>query len=150
MLCLLFVPGIVFDLGIHGNLHVEGTVGVIWDDMAVIVDTLTLRVKDATLAVTVDLDALIANVTDRVGLVWVRIDVENRVGGMSLIRAGSSGASCRRMGSGVGSRERATSNERTADGENDAHGHGGGKNGGHAGAGVRVCEVGRRVREVTL
>lgn len=146
---LLFVPGIVFDLGIDGDLHVEGTVAVIWDYMAVVVDILTLGIKNTALAVTVDLGTLFANVTDGVGLVWVRVDVEDRVSGLSVVGAGSPGGSRGRMRTGVGSGERTTSNEGTANGENNAHGHGGGENCSHAGADLRVGAV-AGVKELTL
>jgi len=129
---LLFIPGIVFDLGIDSDLHVQSAIVMIWDDMAIIETIFTLRVKNTALAVTVDLGALFADFTDGVGLVGVRVDVKNGVGGVSLVRASNPGGSCRRMRSRVGSRERTTGNERTADGENDAHSHGSGENGSHA------------------
>lgn len=131
-LCSLLVPGIVFDLSIDGNLYVKGTVVVVWDDMTVIVGIFTLRIENAAFAVAINFGALLANLTDGVGLVRVGIDVENGVGGVSGVRAGGAGTSGRRMGCGVGPRERSTGNERAANGENDAHSHGGGKNGGHA------------------
>ena len=140
-MCLLFVPGIVFDLGIDGNLHVEGAVAMIWDNMAVIVDIFTLRVKNAALAVTVDLGSRLANFIDGVGLVWMRVDVKNGVGGVSLVGASNPGGSCRRVGTGVGTGERTSSDERTTDGENDAHSHGSGKNGSHAEGKFRACAV---------
>jgi len=100
--------------------------------MAVLIGMLTLGVKNAALAIAVNLGALLANLADSVGLVWVRIDVENRVGSVGGIRAGGPGSSSGRVGTRVGTRERSTSNERTADGKNDTHGHGGGKDGSHA------------------
>ena len=93
---------------------------------------LTLGVEDAALAVAVNLDALFADITDGVGLVWVRVDVENRVGSVGRVRTGGPGTSSSGVGTRVGARESSASNERTTDGENDAHGHGGSKNGGHA------------------
>ena len=129
---LLFVPGIVFDFSIDGDLHVQSTVALIWDDVALIVGIFTLRVKNTALAVTVNFSTLFANFTNGVGVVGVRVDVENGVGGVSVVRAGSPGGSCRRIRTRVGSRERSTSNERATDGENYAHSHGGSKDGSHA------------------
>ena len=105
---------------------------MIRDDMAVIIWVLALGVKNAALAVAVNLDALLADLTDGVGLIGMGVDVENRVGGVGGVRAGHPGGSSGRVGTGVRTRERATSNERTANGEDDAHGHGGGKNSSHA------------------
>ena len=121
---LLLIPRVVFNLGIDGDLHVESTV-------VMILDMLTLGVENAALAVAVNLDTLFANITNGVGLIWVRVDVENRVGGVGRVRAGGSGTSSSGVGTRVRTRESSTSNERTTDGENDAHGHGGGKNGSH-------------------
>lgn len=130
-LCSLLVPGIVFDLSIDGNLYVKGTVVVVWDDMTVIVGIFTLRIENAAFAVAINFGALLANLTDGVGLVRVGIDVENGVGGVSLVGASNPGGSCRRVGTGVGTGERTSSDERTTDGENDAHGHCRGENSGH-------------------
>jgi len=100
--------------------------------MAVIVDMLTLGVKNAALGVAVNLDALLANFTKSVGLVGVRVDVKDRVGGMDGVRAAGPGTSSSRVRTRVGTRERTAVDERTANGENDAHCHGCGKHGGHA------------------
>ena len=99
--------------------------------MAVIVDMLALGVKNAALAVTVNLDALLANLTNGVGLVWVRVDVQDRVGSVGGVRTGDAGGSSGRVGARIGTRERTTRSERTTDGENDAHGHCRGENSGH-------------------
>jgi hypothetical protein len=93
---------------------------------------LALGIKNAALAVAVNLGPLLADLTNGIGLVGVRVDVENRVGGVGGVRAGDSGGGSGRVGTRVGSRERSTSNKRTADRENDSHGHGGGENGSHA------------------
>ena len=99
--------------------------------MAVIVDVFTLGVKNAALAVAVDLDALFADLTNGIGLVGVRVDVKNRVGSVGGDRACGARASSSRVGARVGARERSTGNKRATDGENDSHGHGGGENSGH-------------------
>jgi len=122
---LLLVSRVVFNFGIDGDLHIESTVVMILDNM------FTLGVKNAALTVAVNLDTLFANVTDGVGLIWVRVDVENRVGGVSRVRAGGSGTSSGGVGTRVRTRESSTGHERTTDGENDTHGHGGGENGSH-------------------
>jgi len=127
----LFVCPVILNLCGDGDLDVEGAIVVIRDDMAVVVLVLALGVKNAALAVAVNLDALLANLTDGVGLIGVGVDIENRVGGVGGVRAGHPGGSSGRVGTGVRTRERTTSNERTANGENDAHGHGGGKNSSH-------------------
>ena len=129
---LLLIPRVILDLGIDGDFHIESTIVVIWDDVAVLVDMFALGVNNAALGIAVDLDALLTDLTDGVGLVGVRVNVENRVSGVSGVGAGSTGASSGRVGTRVGTRERSTGNERTTDGENDAHGHGGGENSGHA------------------
>lgn len=108
---LLFVPGIVLDFGIDGNLHVESTVGVVWDNMAVVVGIFTLGVKDTALAVTVNLGTLFADLANGVGLVRMRVDVEDGVGGLGGVRASGAGGSSRGVGSRVGSREGTASDE---------------------------------------
>ena len=45
--------------------------------MVFVVGSFALGIKDAALAITVDFSALLSNVTDSVGLVRMRIDVEN-------------------------------------------------------------------------
>jgi len=127
---LLLVCPVIFDLCGDGDLYVESTI-VIWHDMAIVVWVLAFGVKNAALAVAVNLDALLANLTDGVGLIGVGVNVENRVGGVGGVRAGHPGGSSGSVGTGVRTRERTTSNERTANGENDAHGHGGGKDSSH-------------------
>ena len=136
----LFVPRVVFYLGVDGNLYVESAV-------VVILDVFALGVKDAALAVAVNLDALLANFTDGIGLVRVRVDVENRVGGVGRVRAGDAGASSAGVGTRVGTRESTTSNEGTANGENYAHGHGGGQNGSHARLQFRIKTAPENVNE---
>ena len=121
---LLLIPRVVFNFGIDGDLHVKSTV-------VMILYMLTLGVENAALTVAVNLDTLLANITDGVGLIWVGVDVENRVGGVSRVRAGGSGTGSGGVRTRVRTRESSTGNERTTDGENDAHGHGGGKNGSH-------------------
>ena len=148
LVCLLFVPGIIFYLGIDGDLHVESAGVVILDYTMFVIGSFALGIKNAALAVTVDFSPLLSDVTDSVGLVRMRIDVENRVSGLSVVRARSPGGSCRRVGGGVGSREGTTSDERATDGEDDAHSHGGGENGGHAGVEFRVGAA-ARVIELT-
>jgi hypothetical protein len=135
------IPVIIFNLSIDRDLDVKSTVIVIRDHMPVIVPIFTLGIKNAALAVAVNFDTLLCNVTDGVRLVWVWVDVENRVGGVSGVRAGGAGATRRRMGSRVGSSERSTVNERPTDGEDDAHGHGRGKNGSHAMEKFRVSAM---------
>jgi len=100
--------------------------------VTVVVWVFALGVKNAALAVAVNLDTLLANLTNGIGLIGVGVDVENRVGGVGGVRASHPGGGSGRMGTGVRTRERTTGNERTANGENDAHGHGGGKNSSHA------------------
>lgn len=90
---LLLVPRVVFDLCIDGNFHVEGTV-------VVVLDVFALGIENAALPVAVNLDALLANFTDGIGLVGVGVDVENRVTGVGRVRACSSGAGS----GGVGAR----------------------------------------------
>ena len=144
---LLLVSRVVFDLGINGDLYVESTV-------VVIRDMLTLGVENAALAVAVNFGALLADITNSVGLVWVRVDVENRVGGVGRVRAGGPGTSSTGVGTRVGTRESSASNERTTDGENDAHSHGSGKNGSHAklGFGVKIAleNEGNQIYLVTI
>jgi len=128
---LLLVPRVVFDFGIDRNLHVESTVGVIWDNVAVVIHIFALGIQNTALAVTVNLGTLLPNFTDGVSLVWVRVDVENRVGGVDRVRTGGPGSCSGRVGTRVGTRERSASNERTTNGENDAHSHSGRQNSSH-------------------
>ena len=129
---LFLVPGVVLDLGIDGDLHVESAVVVIWDDMAIVISVLALGVKNAALAIAINLGALLPDIANGVGLVGVGVDVENGVGGLGWVRAGGPGGRSSGVGTRVGTRERSASDERTTDGENDTHGHGGGEDGSHA------------------
>lgn len=100
--------------------------------MAVVVDMLNLGVQDAALAIAVDLGALLTNPADSVGLVGVRADVKNRVGSVGRVGTGGAGARSSGVGTRVGSGEGSTSDKGSTNRENDAHGHGGCKNGSHA------------------
>lgn len=81
---LLLVPRVVFDLGIDGNFHVEGTIVMIRDMFA-------LGIENAALPVAVNLDTLLANFTNGIGLVGMGVDVEDRVGGVGRVRASNPG-----------------------------------------------------------
>ena len=94
---LLLIPRVIFDFSIYGDLHVESTIVVIRNDVAVIVDIFALGIKNATLGIAVDFGTLFADLTNGVGLVRVRVDVENGVGGVGGVRAGGAGASSSRV-----------------------------------------------------
>lgn len=90
---LLLVPRVVFNLCIDGDFYVEGTV-------IVVLDMLAFGIENAALPVAVDLDALLANFADGIGLIGVGVDVEDRVAGVGRVRAGSPGTGS----GGVGTR----------------------------------------------
>ena len=140
-MCSLFVGIMIVDFGGDSDLHIKATVVMIRDDMMIFEPIFTLRVENTALTVAIKPDILLTDLTDSISLCGIGVDVENRVGGISMVGAGDSGATGGRVGTGVRSSENATSNKRTTNRKDDTHSHCGGENSSHAEEGFRVRDV---------